>query len=64
MATCKALLVGGVLDKTQEGAVEFPYDIVKVEFELRANDLRTLRKFRGRRPREFKFDREEANAQR
>ncbi|MCW5593248.1 MAG: DNA-binding protein [Burkholderiales bacterium] len=31
-----ALLDAGVLTRTAEGAVEFPYDAVKVEFLLRA----------------------------
>ena len=31
-----ALLDAGVLDRTASGAIEFPYDAVKVEFLLRA----------------------------
>ena len=31
-----ALLDAGVLDKTASGAIEFPYDAVKVEFFLQA----------------------------
>ena len=32
----KALLDAGVLDRTEAGAIEFPYDSVKIEFMLRA----------------------------
>lgn len=35
-ADVKALLLAGVLDKTELGLVEFPYDTVKVEFLLEA----------------------------
>ena len=31
-----ALLLAGVLDRTAEGQIEFPYDAVKVEFLLQA----------------------------
>ena len=31
-----ALLVAGVLDRTESGQVEFPYEAVKVEFLLQA----------------------------
>lgn len=31
-----ALLAAGVLDRTAHGAIEFPYDAVKVEFLLKA----------------------------
>lgn len=31
-----ALLNAGVLDRTQDGRVVFPYDAVRVEFELKA----------------------------
>ena len=31
-----ALLAAGVLDRTEQGAIEFPYDAVKVEFLLKA----------------------------
>ncbi len=31
-----ALLKAGVLDRTEEGAIEFPYESVKIEFMLRA----------------------------
>lgn len=31
-----ALLNAGVISRTEEGAIEFPYDAVKVEFLLRA----------------------------
>jgi predicted transcriptional regulator len=31
-----ALLAAGLLDRTDEGAIEFPYDAVKVEFLLQA----------------------------
>jgi len=31
-----ALLNAGVLRKTQDGQIEFPYDAVRVEFELKA----------------------------
>ena len=31
-----ALLLAGVLDRTTEGRIEFPYEAVKVEFLLRA----------------------------
>lgn len=31
-----ALLLAGVLDRNAKGAIEFPYDSVKVEFLLRA----------------------------
>ncbi len=32
----KALLVAGLIDRTESGAIEFPYDAVKVEFLLDA----------------------------
>ena len=32
----KALLDAGILDRTSEGRVQFPFDAVKVEFLLRA----------------------------
>ena len=32
----KALLDAGVLDRTETGAIEFPYESVKIEFMLRA----------------------------
>ena len=32
----KALLTAGVLDRVESGAIEFPYDAVKVEFMLQA----------------------------
>jgi predicted transcriptional regulator len=32
----KALLAAGILDRTPDGGIEFPYDAVKVEFLLRA----------------------------
>ena len=32
----KALLLAGVLDRTPEGRIEFPYEAVKVEFLLQA----------------------------
>jgi predicted transcriptional regulator len=32
----KALLAAGILDRTADGGIEFPYDAVKVEFLLRA----------------------------
>jgi predicted transcriptional regulator len=31
-----ALLHAGVMSRTEDGRVEFPFDVVKVEFELRA----------------------------
>lgn len=31
-----ALLAAGLLDRTQDGAIEFPYEAVKVEFLLQA----------------------------
>ena len=31
-----ALLLAGVLDRTPEGRIEFPYEAVKVEFVLQA----------------------------
>ena len=31
-----ALLLAGVLDRTEEGQIEFPYEAVKVEFLLQA----------------------------
>lgn len=31
-----ALLLAGVLDRTEEGRIEFPYEAVKVEFLLQA----------------------------
>ena len=31
-----ALLTAGVLDRTESGAIEFPFDAVKVEFLLQA----------------------------
>ena len=35
-ADVTALLMAGVLDRTESGQVEFPYETVKVEFELEA----------------------------
>ncbi len=35
-ADVTALLMAGVLDRTDSGQVEFPYETVKVEFELEA----------------------------
>ena len=35
-ADVTALLMAGVLDRTDSGEVEFPYETVKVEFELEA----------------------------
>ena len=35
-ADVSALLLAGVLDKTESGQVEFPYEAVKVEFLLEA----------------------------
>jgi predicted transcriptional regulator len=32
----KALLAAGILDRTPDGQIEFPFDAVKVEFLLRA----------------------------
>jgi predicted transcriptional regulator len=32
----RALLVAGVLDRTEEGAIVFPYEAVKVEFMIQA----------------------------
>ncbi len=32
----KALLEAGILDRTSEGRIQFPFDAVKVEFLLRA----------------------------
>jgi predicted transcriptional regulator len=32
----KALLAAGLLDRTDSGEIEFPYDTVKVEFVLKA----------------------------
>jgi predicted transcriptional regulator len=32
----KALITAGVIDKTDEGKVEFPYDRVHVDFEIKA----------------------------
>jgi hypothetical protein len=31
-----ALLAAGLLNRTEEGAIEFPYEAVKVEFLLQA----------------------------
>jgi len=31
-----ALIEAGILDRTESGGVEFPFDTVKVEFQLRA----------------------------
>lgn len=31
-----ALLHAGVMSRTEDGRVEFPFDVIKVEFELRA----------------------------
>ncbi|MEQ8484107.1 MAG: hypothetical protein RIB46_07065 [Pseudomonadales bacterium] len=31
-----ALLTAGILDRTESGRIEFPYDRVKVQFELQA----------------------------
>jgi hypothetical protein len=35
-ADVTALLMAGVLDRTQSGQVEFPYEAIKVEFLLEA----------------------------
>jgi predicted transcriptional regulator len=35
-ADVTALLMAGVLDRTESGQIEFPYETVKVEFELEA----------------------------
>lgn len=35
-ADLKALRLAGVLDRTEAGQVEFPYETVKVEFQLEA----------------------------
>lgn len=35
-ADVTALLVAGVLDRTDDGRIEFPYDTVKVAFTLKA----------------------------
>lgn len=32
----KALITAGVIDKTDEGKIEFPYDRVHVDFEIKA----------------------------
>ena len=35
-ADVTALLTAGILDRTESGRIEFPYDTVKVQFELEA----------------------------
>jgi predicted transcriptional regulator len=35
-ADVTALLRAGVLEKTESGLIEFPYDVVRVQFELQA----------------------------
>ena len=38
-ADVAALLLAGLLDRTESGQIEFPYDAVKVQFVLEAAEL-------------------------
>jgi predicted transcriptional regulator len=41
-ADVTAMLLAGVLDRTESGQIEFPYQAVKVEFMLEARDAQPL----------------------